>query len=464
MDHKIKQMRIELASVRQAQALASVEAVTEGACRRERKAEAGNIELTEEQQHSSDTADNVPGKFEPNCELLEVASEQVHEKSKEKTPQALDGCFSEDEGETVMETTPCKSSQPKRGAMKEKSADQKSSQDPDSSGRPPCGFEDKPRGPAQESEPATRDRAVIDISFNKRDQSCLVRLRHPDSDPLLESGCKKLDERASSGQLLSRLEEREEEVTHAEEPSTDGGCESDQRASTEQLLSRLEERDLEGTRHEEPSTDGGCESTASTEDTDETELEKYQVSCLGHVKISSCLGRSSKEEERKKNQRKGSVLQSGQKTSDKERHRNLGNCTSWKKLSTRRRGRGRGVVQQEKPSTVGDSDQGGPNRNTKEPKCYRADPKRVHRETSARLRRGGSKMKNSDTEMGPSSRRTEPRRKRLRRIRVLRSDNEASGKKRHLKLEKCTHKKKLSSRRGDETAKTSIARNHRPTT
>lgn len=98
MDHKIKQMRIELASVRQAQALASVEAVTEGACRGERKAEAENIELTEEQQHSSDSADNVPGKFEPNRELLEVASEQVHEKGEEETPQALDGCFSEDEG------------------------------------------------------------------------------------------------------------------------------------------------------------------------------------------------------------------------------------------------------------------------------------------------------------------------------------------------------------------------------
>ncbi|KAG0435050.1 hypothetical protein HPB47_018708 [Ixodes persulcatus] len=178
--------------------------------------------------------------------------------------------------------------------------------DPDGSGRPPCGFEDKPRGPAQESEPATRNRAVIDISFNKKDQSCLVRLRPPYSDPLLESWCKKkLDERASSGQLLSRLEDREPKVTH----------------------------------HEEPSIDGGCESTASTEDTDETELEKYQVSCLGHVKISSCLGRFSKEKERKKNQRKGSVLRSGPNTSDKERHRNFGNCTSWKKLSTRRRGR-----------------------------------------------------------------------------------------------------------------------------
>ncbi|KAG0415992.1 hypothetical protein HPB47_006833 [Ixodes persulcatus] len=190
-------------------------------------------------------------------------------------------------------------------------------------------------------------------------------------------------------------------------------------------------------------------STASTEDTDETELDKYQVVCLGHVKISSCFGLPSREKERKKNQRKGSVLRSGPYTSDKERHRSFGNCTSWKKLSTRRRGRGRGVVQQEKPSTVGDSDQGGPSRNTEEPECYRADPKRVHRETSARLRRCGSKIKNSDAEMGPSSRRTERRRKRLRRIRVLRFDNEASGKKRHLKLEKCTHKKKLLSRRGD---------------
>lgn len=123
--------------------------------------------------------------------------------------------------------------------------------------------------------------------------------------------------------------------------------------------------------------------------------------------------------------------------------------TAHRGRSLRRRGRGRGVVQQEKPSTVGDSDQGGSSRNTEEPEYYRADPKRVQRETSARFRRGGSKIKNSDAEIGPSSRRTEPSRKRLRRIGVLRSDNDACGKNRHLKLEKCRHKRKLSSRRGD---------------
>ncbi|KAG0427016.1 hypothetical protein HPB47_025908 [Ixodes persulcatus] len=255
-----------------------VEAATELVFQEKKKTEAGDTEVTGNQRVSSDATDAVPRKTvavlrkpDPNSEWrdgesdVEAATELVCQEKKKQKLWTPSGNFPDDEGDAKMETTPCKSSQPESGAKKEK-------------------------GPAQESEPATRDKAVIDILFNKRDQSCLVRLRHPESDPLLESGCnKKLDERASSGQLLSRLEEREPKVTH----------------------------------HEEPSTDGGCESTTSAEDKDETELDRDQVPGLGHLKKS------------RKRLHRIRVLRSDNDACGKKRYLKLEKCTH-KKLSSRR--------------------------------------------------------------------------------------------------------------------------------
>lgn len=147
-----------------------------------------------------------------------------------KDPPASGGCKSKGssesmEGDAKTETTPKESSQLlESGAEMQEVADQQSSQDADRSNRHSYGFVAKPTAPSLESKRLTR-REVIEISFNKINQSCLVRLRSPDSRPFTESRCKEnIDDCAFCSESSSRLEDGRPQVGHPKGPATGGGC------------------------------------------------------------------------------------------------------------------------------------------------------------------------------------------------------------------------------------------------
>ncbi|KAM7296441.1 uncharacterized protein ISCGN_021599 [Ixodes scapularis] len=208
-----------------------VEAATKVVCQEKRKIEAGDTEVTGNQHVSSDATDAVPRKTDavprktsPTPELREAESDWDHGKE-EKALRASSGDFPDDKGDAETETTPGRSSQlMESSAERPGRAAQQSSQDPDRSDRHPCGFEDKSTAPSQESKRPTR-REVIEISFDEINQSCLVRLRSPDSRPFTESGCpENIDEYAFHSESSSGLEDGRTQAGHPRGPATGGGC------------------------------------------------------------------------------------------------------------------------------------------------------------------------------------------------------------------------------------------------
>ncbi|CAN8026056.1 unnamed protein product [Ixodes persulcatus] len=200
-----------------------VEAATELVCQEKKKTEAGDTEVTGNQRVSSDATDAVPRKTDAVPHKIDP---ELREKE-EKALRATSGGFPDDEGDAKTETTPGKSSQlMESSAEMPERAVQQSSQDHDRSDRHPCGFGTKPTAPSQESKRPTR-RKVIEISFDEINQSCLVRLRSPDSRPFTESSCQEnIDEHASGSKSSSRLEDGRPQAGHPRGPASGGGCTS----------------------------------------------------------------------------------------------------------------------------------------------------------------------------------------------------------------------------------------------
>ncbi|XP_040072340.1 uncharacterized protein DDB_G0286299-like [Ixodes scapularis] len=201
-----------------------VEAATELVCQEKKKTGAGDTEVTGNQRVSSDATDAVPR--ETDAVPRKTCRTPERQEKEEKALRASSCDFPEDEGDAKTEATPGESSQlMESGAEMQQTAVQQTSQDPDRSDRHPCGFEDKPTAPSQESTRLTR-REVIGISFDKVNHTCLVRLRSPDSRPFTESRCKEdVDEYASRSES-SWLEDGRPQTGHPRVPATGSGCAS----------------------------------------------------------------------------------------------------------------------------------------------------------------------------------------------------------------------------------------------
>ncbi|KAM7289012.1 uncharacterized protein ISCGN_029149 [Ixodes scapularis] len=203
-----------------------VEAATESVCQETKKTEAGDTEETGNQRVSSDATDAVPRETDAvprkTCRTPELREKE------EKALRASSGDFPDDEGDARTGTTPRSSSQLMESSTKMPGrAAQQSSPDPDRSDRHPCGFEDKPTVPSQESKRPTTRREVVEISFEEIKHTCLVRLWRPASRPFTESRCQEnVDEYASGSESSSRLEDGRPQAGHPRGPATGGGCAS----------------------------------------------------------------------------------------------------------------------------------------------------------------------------------------------------------------------------------------------
>lgn len=215
----------------------------------------------------------------------------------------------------------------------------------------------------------------------------------------------------------------------------------DRKSKKRTLSSWWRGRKRQNLQAKEPSSGGGDETRGSK--LDGSRLDEEGDPSQKTSEQSPCPGRPPKQKKRQRRPDMVSVRQPGPIVSEAERHLKLDDSSFCGPGLSTMPGNGKpGVVRADEPASCGGDESRGHTRDRKEPRRKKAESTRGRPAKSSSSSHDASEIVNSNADMSPSSKRTRPRKKRLRQISVLGSGNDASAKKCQRKPEKCTHSKR----------------------